>query len=186
MNDLLYLPSKRTVRIRPDLHDNPMRAELPRDRRAARIILALVSIWGAVGTVGLFHGLANLTTTIGLGFMSALVLAWAITAVAILFGVLAMRVYVSNDAIILNDKDVQLTTYSMFGKRRWRAPYSEFRGLRLSQTKAGSGAKAITYQLIELAHPDEDKTLPIYLAKSSHPPRQFLQELADRLGVAVL
>jgi hypothetical protein len=184
MNDLLYIPSGRTVTVRPDMSENPVRIELPRNKRPAWIALALVSVWGAVGVVGQFHGLARLSTNTGLTLMAILTIATISTYIVIHIGVLAMRSYVTNDTILLFDDHVEFTAWSLFGKTKWSAPLSEYQGVQTRELPAGDPSNDKPYQIIELVHPDKNRTLPLYLEKSRHPSTGVFDKLADRFGLA--
>ncbi len=181
MPELLYLPPGKTVRIRPDLSEYPIRIEMPRDRRLAIIILAFVCIWGAIGTVGTFSIPAVLTaSTSGLWKLLPYMLALASSIAVLYFGWLAMRLYVSNDTILLYDDHLVLTTYTLFHKMHKTMRFDEFLGVRSREVSSGEGESARTYQLIELVHRDEKHTLPVYLQKSSHPPKDLLLDYARR------
>ena len=184
MNNLLYIPPNRTVSVRPDISENPMRIELPRNKRPSFITLALVSIWGAVGVVGLFHGLARLSANTDVTLMSSLSIAFISTYIATHIGVLAMRSHVTNDTILLFDDHVEFTAWSLFRKTKWSAPLSEYQGVRTRELPASDQSNDKPYQLIELAHPDKNRTLPLYLEKSRHPSTGIFDKLADRFGLA--
>ncbi len=185
MSKLLHIPSGKTVAIRPDLFEHPLRIELPRNRRPAWITLALLSLWGAFGTVGLFFGLARLSTQSGPWFWLPLALAMIATLIAIYIGVLAMRLYVSNDTILLFEDHAKITSYSLFGKTAWTAQLDEYDHVRCRQITSDANANQKPYQLIELVHHNEDMTLPLYLEKTPHPLPHIAEKFADRFKLPV-
>jgi hypothetical protein len=81
---------------------------------------------------------------------------------------------------------VSVSERGAFGVRRWQARYDEFDGLMLRTVAAASPAGRTTYEIIELRHPDPDKTLPLYAVRSRSEPRERWQALAGLLGVPAL
>ncbi len=186
MTELLHIPARRNVRILPDFSHTPVRISLPRNRRPATIVLALVSIWGAAGIVGLFQLLAWQYTIAALSLSAILTIAFVVTLVSIWIGFLAMRSYVTNDEILLFKDHVDLSTYTLFGKRNRSAELSEFRGLHTREIKKTGKDSNKPYQLIELVHPSPEKSLPLYLVRRTHPPQTVLEELAQRYALPLL
>ena len=183
MDDLLYLPARKTVHVLPDLTQNPVRIELPRNRKPARTVLALLSIWGAVGTVALFHGLAKWSQQMNNGLLISWVITLLVTLVAIWIGVLAMRQYVSPDTIVLHDDHLDLTRWSLWHKHEEHLALADFSHLAARSQQSGEGERRHLYQIIELVHKDGQTRLPLYIEKTPHPPQQWLQALSERLHV---
>ena len=60
----------------------------------------------------------------------------------------------------------------------WEAVYTDFSGVHMRTRKAKSGRTQTTYQIIELKHPDPEKTLPLYVEKTKNVPKTRWQRYA--------
>lgn len=74
---------------------------------------------------------------------------------------------------------VVVTEVGLMSDKHWQADYSEFKGVYMRRRIAKSGRTNSTYQVIELKHQDESKTLPLYVDLSSKAPTSRWQSYAD-------
>lgn len=187
MSSLLYIPSKKTVRIRPDFSQKPITIELPRDRRFATFVLAIVCFWGAIGTVGTFGIPAVLTAlTPGLLKLLPFALAFISTGSVLYFGWMAMRLYVSNDTITIDQDEACLMRIQLFSKTRCCEPVSAYTGLQSRSLSTQVNNKAVTYQIVEMVHQEAEKTLPIFIDKGTSLPIHIVQDLSASLGLKII
>ncbi len=113
----------------------------------------------------------DLAVALGLGF--ALM---CLTAFAYWRG---KRPYVLN---FETDK-VLVSEPGLFRDRDWQATYSEYEGVFQRSRTARSGAANTTYQIIELQHPESEKTLPLYVHKTTGKPIGSLAAYAKLFGL---
>ncbi len=187
MNHLLYIPPGKTLRIRPDFSDNPVVIRLPRDRRLAMVLLVLVCLWGAIGTVGTFGIFAALTREAG-GFARLWppALALVVTGCILLIGWKALRLYVSENIIVINDGRVCLKRRSLWSTQDWCEPLSGYKGLAGRTLKTKKNARGLPYQIVELVHRQKEKTLPVFVDQGSSIPSYLMDDIANGLGIQVL
>ncbi len=82
------------------------------------------------------------------------------------------------------EKDRVVVTERRFGRDLvWEAPYREFDGVNLRRRQARSGKTQTVYHIIELKHPDEQKTLPLFVEKTGKKPEQRWRDYADLFGL---
>jgi hypothetical protein len=187
VSDPLYISSGKTVRIRPDFSEHPVKIPLPRDRRLAVIVLAFVCIWGAIGTIGTFGIPAVLAqNTQGIVRLWPYMLALVMTITVLYFGWTAMRLYVSNDTITIDNGQVCFTRVELFSKSSWCEPIAAYQGVRNREISTKVNNKAVTYQVVEIIHPANGKTLPVFIDKGASLPAHILSDLATSLGLPVL
>ncbi len=114
----------------------------------------------------------DLVTALGMG--AALV---SVTAFAYWRG---QRSYVLNF-----EKDrVLVLEPGIFRDHEWQAAYSEYEGVFQRSRTARSGSASTTYQIIELKHPEPQKTLPLYVHKTMEKPISRLASYAKLFGLA--
>lgn len=111
------------------------------------------------------------------------------------FGLLNLVLGVSQSAaelsLTISGSEVRVIKKTLFGEKTWREPLPNYRGvlLRESQTpghSVGNIETSTRYQIIELAHDDARKTIPLYVEKGVEPPRRIHQDFAERLRLPAL
>lgn len=82
--------------------------------------------------------------------------------------------------IMAFDKNsVAITEAGLFKDHQWTAQYTDFASVQLRQRKAKSGRTQTTYQIIELKHSDDKKTLPLYVHKTKNAPIERWNSYAE-------
>ncbi len=86
--------------------------------------------------------------------------------------------------IMAFDKNsVTVTEAGLFRDRQWSARYGDFAAVQLRKRKAKSGRTQTTYQIIELKHGDDKKTLPLYVHKTKNAPIERWNNYAELFGL---
>jgi hypothetical protein len=185
MSATRLFPGGEPVSVQPDLARLPLQVRLPVDRRPAVAVLAVVCLWAAVGSVLTFR---LLTPLIDAGAPSDLALAFAIalvvSAVILYAGWRALRLYVAEQEIEIDEREVRNRGRSLWGATEWREPLGQYRGLRLHELPAADGGPP--WQVIEFVHPEAARCLPLLARRSRQPPRQPGRSLAERLQLPVI
>ncbi len=82
--------------------------------------------------------------------------------------------------IMAFDKNsVAITEAGLFMDRHWSAQYADFTAVQLRRRQARSGRTQTIYQIIELKHPDDKKTLPLYVHKTNKAPTKRWNSYAE-------
>ncbi len=92
----------------------------------------------------------------------------------------------SGDQMTFNEKFVEVTEQGPFRSINWRADYREFLGLRHREKRSSEAADTIPFQIIELIHKDETKTLPLYAVRERTKPIDHLNHYADVLETKII
>ena len=71
----------------------------------------------------------------------------------------------------------------LFRDHAWQAYYSEYEGVFQRSRMARSGSSHTTYQIIELKHFEPNKTLPLYVHKTTEKPIASLAAYAKLFGL---
>lgn len=99
---------------------------------------------------------------------------------------LSVRNLRRGDEIRFLENHIEVIEKQTLGATKWQANYREFTGVR-HRTKQAEGSKSTTpYQIIELVHPDETKTLPLYAVKADTKPIDHLDHYADVLDMRII
>ncbi len=86
--------------------------------------------------------------------------------------------------IINFDKNgVAVTEARLFGDRHWTASYKDFKEVHMRRRKAKSGRTQTIYQIIELKHRDDKKTLPLFVHKTNVAPKERWKSYAELFGL---
>jgi len=187
MGKYFHIAGKTPPRIRLDLGKRPQSYELPMDKRLAVTILALVSLWGAVGTVGTFMLMQGLTeNSRGMEMFFPWALGALIATVIIGFGALALRLYVHEREISIGQQEVVSRTPRLFGWSEWREPIANYSGLRIASLETESGGRPIPWQMVEMVHPDQSRNLPVLSDKGESVPLHIQAGLSKALGLPFL
>lgn len=173
------------VPIRPDFGASPVVIRLPVDRRLAVFVLALVCLWGAVGTIAGFRLLAPMTERTRdfemlLPFLLALLVSGAIMTV----GWRALRLYVGEQQMEIHGDFIRCRRPGLLADLRWREPLAAYSGVRL--VTIATEAEDRPWRLVELVHDRRDRTVPLYLERSRQPLTRLATDLAERLGKPII
>jgi hypothetical protein len=159
-----------------DIEQLPADIEVPR-REASPAILFIFLIMA-------FFAFQILSSLAGPGFAAPVVFA----AVALVAGLgwLWWRNRGQPHRIRFEQDGVQVIEQGLLRSRTWQAPYSDFKGVQLRRRGAKSTKGKQWYQIIELKHPDDHKTLPLYVEKSTDPPHDRWRAYAALFGVQAI
>lgn len=94
-------------------------------------------------------------------------------------------------SLLIDDGMVVVKTRTLLGRREWREPLANYRGVRLWERHLRRGTignvePAKTYHIVELAHEDPGRTLPLYVRADGPPPRDVQKAFARRFGLPAL
>lgn len=99
----------------------------------------------------------------------------------------AIIAFTSLTKMTFHDEFVEVSEKKGFRKHQWRENYENYQGLRHREKSPKSFlGSQIPYQIIELIHEDESKTLPLYAVKSSDYPLNHMEHYADILEVEIV
>lgn len=99
---------------------------------------------------------------------------------------LALRNLRRGDEIRFLENQVEVIEKRTLGANKWQADYREFTGIRHRQKQPSRRGSEIPYQIIELVHPDDTKTLPLYAVTGDTKPIDHLEHYADVLGMEII
>ena len=190
MSKLLYIPPDRTIRLEADLNHLPAKLELPRYKKTAIWLLVFAGSWSFGIPMLMFYAMTDdFTARTGLAKMIPFSVALAITMVIFYLSWVALRHYSSNDTVTFTPDGVEVSEHHLFTGNKWSAPYSQFSGLALRehQRKLDNGKTRSIY-IIELIHPDENRTVPLFAGAAPHKNHaiNMLQDYSQRLDVPIL
>lgn len=91
----------------------------------------------------------------------------------------------------ISDFEVHKKTRSIFGDEEWRERLSAFDGVMLREEefreeRKGKVERVTRYQVIELRHADERKTVPLYVVQGMVAPMEAHQAFGRRLNLPLL
>ena len=81
--------------------------------------------------------------------------------------------------MIFEKTGVMVTEAGLFNDQQWEASYGDFSGVYLRRRQAKSGRSLSVYQIIELKHPDPQKTLPLFVHKTNVAPKERWNTYAE-------
>ena len=87
--------------------------------------------------------------------------------------------------------EVAVDSKTLFGSRNWREPIKAYRGVllresHLRENSVGNMPSTKRYHIIEMAHDDGAKTVPLYVSEGGEPPRGIQEAFARRFGLPAL
>ncbi len=88
--------------------------------------------------------------------------------------------------MIFHDDYVEVVTAGWLRKSRWLESYKNFKGLKTRTKSTPSRPNRNPYQIIELIHKDQAKTLPLYAVRREGAPIDHMEHYADILDVEIL
>ena len=106
----------------------------------------------------------------------------------LILGVLKSRF---EKSMLFTGHDVLVKTRGLFGRREWREPLANYRGVLLREHHmrdqgVGNVASTKTYHVIELAHANAGRTLPLYVRQGGGSPRDIQEAFARRFDLPAL
>ncbi len=90
-----------------------------------------------------------------------------------------MRQSERKDVMIFDRQGVSVTEAGLFTDHKWQASYSDFEGVVMRRRQAKSGRSYSIYQIIELKHPDPQKTLPLFVRNTNVAPKKRLKTYGE-------
>lgn len=94
---------------------------------------------------------------------------------------------VSRRSIRFGPDGVDVDETGPLGRRRWHEPYTAFAGVRLAERRQRRNKRStVIWQVLELVHPDESKTLLLSARRGTAPPRGEWEAAARALDLPAL
>lgn len=81
---------------------------------------------------------------------------------------------------------VSVQEQNLLGARTWQLPYSAFEGVVYKRRSGKTRRNAVLYQIIELAHRDPRRSIPLYVKVGEERPTTLWQSYADALGLPAI
>lgn len=86
---------------------------------------------------------------------------------------------------------IMVKTQTLFGRDDWQEPIGNYRGVTLrvqTITHKHHDERRVTktYHVVELTHPDEGKTIPLYVQREGEPPVDRHRAFAERFGLPAM
>ncbi|MBM3748483.1 MAG: hypothetical protein FJW34_22110 [Acidobacteria bacterium] len=93
--------------------------------------------------------------------------------------------------LLITASEVAVDRKTLLGRRQWREWLNRYRGVvlrerQVRESDVGTMAWGTHYHIIELAHDDPAKTVPLYVQESGAPPRHIQEAFARRFGLPAL
>lgn len=95
-------------------------------------------------------------------------------------------------SLLITGSQVLVKTRTLFsGRREWSEPIANYRGVlmrerQLRENTVGKTVTTKTYHIVELAHPDPQRTVPLFVREWGVPPRDIQEAFARRLNLPAL
>ncbi len=172
------LRSWHNLRVDANLTFLPQTLDLSPSRIGAVLLMLFGGFWIGV-TIMALGGVTSLPRD-DLIFLAG---ATVIGAGVILWGL--SQLFRRHHAVLSAD-GVEVTERSLFGAKAWYEPYGAFQGVLHRRVVIRSKNHTRTYQVIELLHDDRDKSVPLYVRRSSEMPRSRWEGYAARLKLPAL
>ena len=165
-------------RLKVDLEDRSEEVDLSPSKAIAIAQLVFGSVW------------LGFTVPLVLSFGSAPIYVMAFAA---MFPLLGIGMVAGSLSMLLRRRFVRFERDCVWVKERkwftteeWYAPYSDYEGVLWREHTRRSKNSSTTFQIIELKHPEADKTLPLLVSTKKKPPRRDWNEYARKLGLSAL
>lgn len=165
-------------RLRVDLEDRSEEIDLSPSKAIAITQLVFGGVWLSFSLSFVFaFGSAPI-------YVMAFVALFPLLGIAMVVGALSMlrrrrTVRFEQDSVWVRER-------KWFTTEEWYAPYSDYEGVLWREYTRRSKNSSTTFQIIELKHPDADKTLPLLISTKKKSPREAWNEYARKLGLTAL
>lgn len=108
-------------------------------------------------------------------------------AIGLLVLGIGIRGYATKRSLTISRTSVKFSEKTWFGRLlEWEEPRSAYDGVRHETRIVRRNKKSYTYQVIELVHPSDRRTVPLYVKRGSMVPRSQLEAYAEILEVPIL
>ena len=165
-------------RLKVDLEDRSEEIDLSPSRAVAIAQLVFGGVWLCFTVPFIF------------AFGGAPIYVMAFVA---MFPLLGVGMVVGSLSMLLRRRFVRFERDCVWVKERkwftteeWYAPYSDYEGVLWREHTRRSKNSSTTFQIIELKHPEDDKTLPLLVTTKKKSPRQDWNDYAHKLGLTAL
>ncbi|HEX6142865.1 MAG TPA: hypothetical protein VFZ01_09115 [Geminicoccaceae bacterium] len=81
---------------------------------------------------------------------------------------------------------VSVEERTLLGRRAWRLPYDAFEGVVYKRRSGKTRRNPVLYQVIELAHRDPGRSIPLYVKVGEKRPIKLWQAYAEALGLPAI
>ena len=145
-------------------------------------LMIFASLWGGIPTFFLIKALSSGTMQGGMWGL----LIFSVIGTGLFLG--GLYLLTTNTTTTLTLEQVSVTRKSAFGTRQWTARMSEFTGIR-NRSEFHSGGKnspSYTLYIVELLHPDSQKTVRLYESRMNAGIRGIWENACRALNLAAI
>ena len=165
-------------RLKVDLNDPSGEVDLSPSKTVAIVQMLFAAVWVSfcIPLVFSFGGAPI--------YVMAFVAVFPLIGVGLMAGALSMLLRRRN---VRFEKDcVWVKERTWFTTEEWYAPYSDFEGVLWREHILRGKNSTTTFQIIELKHPEAEKTLPLRVTTKKKPPKRDWDDYARKLGLPAL
>jgi hypothetical protein len=172
----------KTTRPNADLSRLPAEVPLVPARMLAVFLILIGSIWLAIVSGIVFPiFLSERTADIGTWAMA---ISFPLVGVGmLLFGIFQLGI---TRSLNISRTNIGFKERSLLGTKSWQEPLSRYQGVRHYAREIKREESSNFFQIIELAHPDEGRTVPLYVQPGMTMPRAKIEDYASALDLPVL
>ncbi len=172
----------KTVRPDADLSNLPAEIPLVPARMLAIFLILIGLIWLAI-TSGIVFPIFASERSADLGLWAMAILFPLIGVGMLLFGLFQLSI---SRALNISRTEIGFTKRSMLGTTGWREPLSRYQGVRHYTREIKREDSSNYFQIIELAHSDKSRTVPLYVQPGMTKPRAKIEDYAAALDLPVI
>ncbi len=172
----------KTTRPDADLSSLPAEISLVPARMLAIFLILIGSIWLAI-TSGIIFPIFAGERSADFGIWAMTISFPLIGIGMLLFGLFQLSI---SRSLKISRTNVGFRERSFLGTTSWREPLSRYQGVRHYTRRIERENATMVFQIIELAHPDKSRTVPLYVQPGMTTPRAKIEEYASALDLPVL
>jgi len=166
------------VRPRVDVAALPVEVNLSPSRIVAVFGLIFGGIWFSISL--------PLVTGIGPANVGIFAFAMIFPLIGATFMLASLLAFFRRRRVTFGHDGVEVVGRSLFGRESWSARYDDFQGVLYRTRTVNRKNGSTTYQIIELRHHEPDRSLPVYVATTTTPPRGEWENYARAFGLPAL
>jgi hypothetical protein len=162
-----------------DAGSGPIIIHRRRQALLGALVLVIASAWCAVPIRGLLVGAPEVVPGLGaIGAAGAL-------AIGVALALLALSWVVRLEVVTIDRGSVGITERRLSGARAWHEPLKSYRGMRQRMERQPHRYGTRHWHVIELWHPEAEKTVELHRTKDARAAEQCTQAWARRLALPV-
>jgi hypothetical protein len=165
--------------IEVDLDRLPATVERSGSRFLGGFLILFALAWGGIPVVGLLGTKQQFEP-----IEAAVLVIFTLAAIAIaLFG---LNEIVRRKVITFEGSRISVVQRGLRGTRSWRQPLSAYRGVKAHTRRVRRNKRSYTLYLVDLLHPEAERTVNLYTAASKRDWREKWEHYARRLNMPAL